>query len=94
MGVSGSSTIVGERRGVASGSVRRINWIATSSSEITLAEVGVGVGRSCVEKVLSGGDVRVGFDTGGRSGRFWNQQIVGCLGVLGRRILRVVALKS
>lgn len=30
---------------MANGSVRRINWIATSSSEITLAEVGVGVGR-------------------------------------------------
>jgi hypothetical protein len=42
-----SSTTLGERSGVARGSVRRINWIATSSSEITLAEVGVGVGRGC-----------------------------------------------
>jgi len=35
----------GERSGVASGSVRRMSWIAASSSEITLALVGVGVGR-------------------------------------------------
>ena len=39
------STTLGERSGVAMGSVSRMSWIATSSSEITLAEVGVGVGR-------------------------------------------------
>ena len=46
--VSGSSdATLGERSGVASGSVSRISWMATSSSEITLADVlavvGVGV---------------------------------------------------
>jgi hypothetical protein len=41
------STTVGERIGVANGSVRRMSWIATSSSEMTLADVGVGVGRGC-----------------------------------------------
>ena len=64
-----SVTRDGERRGVARESVRRINWIATSSSEITLAEVGVGVGR--VAKRASRGEVCVrGSGEGGRRGRF------------------------
>ena len=62
--------MVGDSRGVASGSVRRISWIAASSSEITLAEVGVGVGRTSVENGMSRRDVRVGFDAGGSNGRF------------------------
>ena len=39
------STTLGERIGVARGSVSLMSWIATSSSEITLAVVGVGVGN-------------------------------------------------
>ena len=43
---SSSEATLGERSGVAKGSVRRMSWIAMSSSEMTLAEVlvvGVGV---------------------------------------------------
>jgi hypothetical protein len=43
-----SEVALGERIGVVSGSVRRMSWIATSSSEITEADVGVGVGRGCL----------------------------------------------
>ena len=38
------STTLGERIGVARGSVSLMSWMATSSSEMTLAVVGVGVG--------------------------------------------------
>ena len=38
-----SEATLGDSNGVARGSVRRMSWIATSSSEMTLAEVGVGV---------------------------------------------------
>jgi len=62
--------MVGERTGVARGSVRRISWIAASSSEITLAEVGVGVGRNCVANFMSRGDVRAGLESGVSNGRF------------------------
>jgi len=53
---SASSTRLGERIGVARGSVSLINWIATSSSEITLADVGVGVGRGGCLNVKSRDD--------------------------------------
>jgi hypothetical protein len=43
-----SEVLLGDRIGVVSGSVRRMSWIATSSSEITEADVGVGVGRGCL----------------------------------------------
>lgn len=62
----------GERRGVARGSVRRMSWIAASSSEITLALVGVGVGRQA-KSLVSRGDALVLADKveGGEiSGRF------------------------
>ena len=63
----------GERSGVASGSVRRMSWIAASSSEITLALVGVGVGREG-NGFMSRGDIvlvlREGVEVGGINGRF------------------------
>lgn len=52
---SSEAMTLGERSGVARGSVSLMSWIATSSSEMTLAEVGVGVGSGGGKSMSRGG---------------------------------------
>lgn len=57
-----SEATLGERSGVASGSVSRMSWIATSSSEITLAEVLAVVGVGVAYAWLPNETSRVDFE--------------------------------
>ena len=57
-----SDATLGESSGVARGSVRRISWIATSSSEMTLAEVLAEVGAGVAYAWLPDDISRVDFN--------------------------------